>query len=199
MVPGTDRTFAASRSRCLAPTGTSCTQFLRAYASSNSGRVPGTDGSWSVAVRSVPGTNGDSDLDQALGGGAQRLVLLREAESQHRAAGVLVEERRHRNRRHAVLDDQAMRDLLVGLLRDRRVIEQLEVGAGARQRAESRSAGQLQEQIALLLVERRQRPSPTDRLRTNSAKAICDGVCTVKVMNWCTRVTSAISGCGPTQ
>jgi len=49
-----------------------------------------------------------------------------------------------------------LRDRLVRLVRDRRVIEQLEVGAAARQRPEPRSRGELQKQIALLLVERRE-------------------------------------------
>src|SRR5688500_5875504 len=78
-----------------------------------------------------------SDVDHALSRGAEGAVGLGEAESPNRAAGVLVETRRHGNRGDAVLDDQAMRDLLVGLLRGRRVIKQLEVGARARQRAES--------------------------------------------------------------
>ncbi len=82
------------------------------------------------------------------------------------------------------------------LVRDRRVVEQLEVGAVARQRLEARSGGQLQEQIALLLIERRELLAPTDLASTNSANANCDGVCTVKVMNWCTRCTSARIGCG---
>src|SRR5688572_28179610 len=49
-----------------------------------------------------------------------------------------------------------MRDLLVGFFRDRRVVEQLEVRAGAWQRPESRASGELEEQIAFALIKRRQ-------------------------------------------
>src|SRR5688572_10360170 len=72
-----------------------------------------------------------SDSDKPFRGCGERLIFFGEAEAQDRTAAVLVEKRRHRDRRDAVLDDQAVGDVLVFLFRDRRIVEQLEIGAAA--------------------------------------------------------------------
>ena len=70
-----------------------------------------------------------SERAQTLGGRAERLVLLGETESQRWWRRLLVQERRGRDRRDAVLFRESHREVPVGLARDRGIVEQLKVRA----------------------------------------------------------------------
>src|SRR2546425_12953908 len=83
----------------------------------------------------------------------QRLIPLREAKPEHGAWIDAAQERRSRNRSDAVPGEQAHGEFGVGLGRDGRVIQELEVRAAARQRPKARTSDQLEEAVALGLVE----------------------------------------------
>src|SRR5262245_2546064 len=83
----------------------------------------------------------------------ERRIVLREAETQHREAGRPGVEDGNGDRCHTCTAQQRVRELNVGLLRDRAEIEQLKIGTARRRPAETRAADGLEKAIALALIE----------------------------------------------
>src|SRR5690606_1915212 len=89
---------------------------------------------------------------------AQGLLLLREAEAHQRRPGRRFRtEYRDRNRGDAVLGREPTREVGIGLGRDSPVVRKLKIRTARRRQLESRARKQLDEEVALLPVEVRQR------------------------------------------
>ena len=126
----------------------------------------------------------------------QRRFLLGEAEADHAHVGRLLVERRHRDRGHADVGGQLFAERQVGLVRQRRVVDALEIRALARQQRQRRRREPGAEAVALGLVERRQRSaSATGRPGTRRVPC-CIGALTVNTLNWCTLRNSRINAAG---
>src|SRR5690554_5190552 len=95
--------------------------------------------------------------DEALACGAQRRLLLREAEAHERRTRRRVGiEDGDRDHGHAVLDREPASEVGIGLARDSPVVGELEIRALRRRECETRRTQPLDEEIALLAIEVRE-------------------------------------------
>src|SRR5437867_13074224 len=92
-------------------------------------------------------------MPELCGRSLQRLIPFRKAEAEHRTGVDAAQERGGRDRSDAVLGKQAHCEFGVGLGRDGRVIQKLEVCPAARKRPKARTSGQVEKAVALGLVK----------------------------------------------